>query len=207
MVSDEEKKQTAQAIVFGGMGAVVGTTLAMLLAAKPAEAAPPDEKLDYLMECQTAIVQLLGQLVDGNQAMIGLLQQLVAAAGIPPPTEGVEVTVLTPWVAKEPEEIFSQAIPGTGTFYTDKMVDWRQGKRVYFFVQSTLNQDIQVQVIGSMTDSKEGATDIGPTKVCPASSNISVEPTWDQWCPYIGIKITVAATPAGRLTISAVKQE
>lgn len=206
MAGDEEKKQAAQAILFGGMGTALGAALTMLLAAKPAGAAPSDEKLNYLMECQTAIVQLLGQLVEGNARVIQLLERMV---GLPtPPGEGVEVTVITRWVTKEPEEIFRQAILSTGTFYTDKMVDWRQGKRIYLFIESTLNQDVSIQVIGNKTDTKDGATDIDTSKTCPKNDNISVGPAWDHWCPYIGIKTTVAVAPtAGLLTISAVMQE
>ncbi len=210
MAKGEEKGKASEVIVVGGVGALVGALIATLLAAKPAKAAPPDEKIDYLVECQAAIVQLLGQLAEGNQTVIGLLQQLVAAAGVPitPPTEGIEVTVLTRWVAKEPEEIFSRAILTIGTFYSDKMVDWRQGKRIYLFVESTLNQDVEIQVIGNMTDSKEGATDINVTHTCTKNDNISIGPAWDDWCPYIGVKITTAVAPtAGVLTISAVIQE
>ena len=204
-----EERGLGTGIVVGSIGgATLAAVIATLMAARPAAAAPNDEKLNYLMECQTSIVQLLGQLVTDNQTMIGLLQQLVAAGGLPPPGEGLEVTVLTPWVAKEPEEIFSRAILTTDPFYTDKMVDWRQGKRIYFFVQSTLNQDVQVQAIGNMTDSKEGATDIDIAHTCPKNDNISIGPAWDHWCPYIGVKITAAAAPtAGLLTISAVIQE
>ena len=204
----EKKDKTAQGLVLGGMGGTILGAIAALLMTKPAKAAPPDEKLDYLMECQTAIVQLLEQLTEGNSTMIQLLQQLVTLQGGVAPGEGIQVTVRTPWVAEEPEEIFSQAILAADTFYSDKMVDWRQGKRIYFFVESTLNQDAEIQVIGNKTESKEGATDIGPAKICPANDNISLGPDWDQWCPYIGIKITVTAAPtAGLLTITAVRQE
>lgn len=203
MAEKREKESAAGALALGGMGGAVVGAIATLLLARPAKAAPPDEKIDYLIELQEAIVQLLGQLVEGNQAMVNLLQQLLAAA-----PEGVEVSLRTRWEAGEPDEIFSQEIRSTGTFYTDKMVDWRQGKRIYFFIESTLNQDVQIQVIGNKTDTKEGATDIGPAQICPANNNISVGPSWEQWCPFIGIKIVVVAAPtSGVLTITAVPQE
>jgi len=96
----------------------------------------------------------------------------------------------------------------TDPVYTDKMVDWRQGKRIYFFVQSTLDQDVSIQVIGHMVNTHEGATDINTAKTCPAGDTISVGPAWDHWCPYIGIKVTASIAPTcGLLTISAVRQE
>ena len=120
MANNEEKGKTAQGIVLGGIGGTILGAIAALLLAKPAKAAPPDEKLDYLIECQTAIVRLLGQIAEGNQTMVGLLQQLLAAQGVVPPAEGVEVTVFTRWQAKEPEEIYHYAIRTTGTFYSNK---------------------------------------------------------------------------------------
>jgi len=205
MAEKREKESTAGALALGGMGGVVLGAIATLLLAKPAKAAPLDEKLDYLIECLTALIPVLAQVAEGQTALIQLLQQWLAAQGVEP---GIEVTVLTPWLAKEPEEIFSQEIRATGGFYTDKMVDWRQGKRIYFFVESTLNQDVEIQVIGNKADTKEGATDIDIAHTCPANDNISIGPAWDHWCPYIGIKITVAVAPtAGVLTITAVTQE
>ncbi|MBA7706800.1 hypothetical protein ES703_115657 [subsurface metagenome] len=51
MAKNEEKGKAAQALAVGGVGGTLfGVLLAKLLAAKPAEAAPPDEKLDYLIE-------------------------------------------------------------------------------------------------------------------------------------------------------------
>jgi len=208
MANDKEQGKTARDLLVGGMwGTVLGTLLGMLLAAKPAEAAPPDEKLNYLMECQTAIVQLLGQLVEGNQAIIGLLQQLVAAAGVPP-AEGVEITVLTPWVAKEPEEIYKYEIRTAGTFYSNKMVDWTKGKRLVIKVESSLDQAVQIQIIGNTVDDMELATDISSLWPCTANGNISVCLAWDDWHPFIGVRITTALAPtSGILTISAVIQE
>ena len=209
MAQKPEERGVGTGIVVGGIGGtMLGATIMALLAAKPAEAAPPEDKLNYLIECLTTLVPVLAEVAESNAQLIALLQQWLAAQGLVPPAEGMEVTVSTPWVAKEPEEIFSQAILSADTFYTDKMVDWRRGKRIYFFVQSTLNEDVEIQVIGNMTDSKEGATDISVAHTCTKNDNISIGPAWDDWCPYIGIKITTAVAPiSGLLTISAVRQE
>ncbi|GAI87307.1 unnamed protein product, partial [marine sediment metagenome] len=113
-----------------------------------------------------------------------------------------------PWVAKEPEEIFSKAILSAGTFYSDKMVDWTKSKRILFKVESSLNEAVNIQLIGNVQNSKELATDIGLALPCTANGNISVGPAWDDWHPYVGVRITVAVAPtAGILNISAVIQE
>ncbi len=204
----EEEGKTAQGLVIGGIGGtVLGATIAALLTAKPAEAAPPNEKLDYLIECLTTLVPVLAQVAESNTQLIELLQQWLAAQGVPP-AEGVEVTVLTPWVAKEPEEIYRYAIRTTGTFYSSKMVDWTKGKRLVIKVESSLNEAIQVQIIGNTVNDIEMATDINGVLPCSANGNISVGLAWDDWHPYVGVRITVATAPtAGILSIWAVIQE
>jgi len=137
------------------------------------------------------------------------MQQWLAAQGIPvAPAEGVEVTVRTDWIAKEPEQIFSSAIRSAGTFYTDRMVNWTKGKRIMFKAESSLNQAVNLQVIGNIVDDKERATDINGALPLAANGNLSVGPAWDDWTPFIGCRITVAVAPtAGILTIWAVIQE
>jgi len=199
-MAEKDEGRTVQTIVIGGMGALAGTALGMLLAAKPAEAAPPDEKIDYLL-------QLLEQLAQGNVTIIGLLEQLVTAAGIPG-VPGVEVTVKAPWVAKTPEQIYSHDIRVVGTFYSDVMVDWTEGKRLLIVVQSSLNQDCQIQLIGNFVDDINLASDIDAPIDVGANENHSVGPAWDDWHPFIGVRITTAVAPtAGILNIWAVLQE
>jgi hypothetical protein len=112
------------------------------------------------------------------------------------------------WEATEPEQIFSQAILSAGNYYGDRMIDWTRGKRLVIKAESSLSQAVQIQVVGNTTDTKDLATDIGPPLPCPANGNISVGLAWDDWHPYIGIRIEVAVAPtAGLLTISAVIQE
>ena len=204
-----EERDRGVGLVVGVIGGtVLGAAIAKLIAAKPAEAAPPEEKWNYLIECQLAIISLLQGMVDSNATIISLLQQLVAAAGIPPPTEGIEVTVQTKWVAKEPEVLFDRAITSADTFDADKMVNWTKGKRLVIKVESLLDQDCDIQVVGNITDNYYLATDINDVIPCPAHGNISIGPAWDDWHPYIGVRITTAVAPtSGILTISAVIQE
>ena len=204
----EKEDSAARGLVAGGVGGtILGALLATLLAAKPAEAAPPDEKINYLIECLTALVQVLAQVAEGQTGLIALIEQWLAAQGIPP-GEGIEVTVFTPWVAKEPEEIYRKEIRTAGTFYCDRMVNWTKGKRLLLRVVSSLNQSIQIQAMGNINDAKEGSTDINNPQACAAHDRISIGLAWDDWQPYIGAKIIVATAPtAGVLTILAVIQE
>jgi hypothetical protein len=205
MAEEKKRESRAGALVLGGIGGTVLGAIAALLLARPAKAAPPDEKLDYLLECLTALIPVLAEVAERQDALIALLEQWLAAQGIAP---GVEVTVKTPWIAKEPEEIFKQEILATGDYYSDKMVDWTKGKRILFKVESTLNQPVQIQLIGNTVDSMYLATDINAALPCPANSNISIGPAWDDWHPYVGVRITAGVAPtAGILTISAVIQE
>ena len=199
-----ERRGTA-ALLGLGVGGVLGAAIASLRAARPAEGAPPDEKLEYLLECLNTLCEVLAELADSNRQLITQFQQWLAAQGIEP---AAEVSILTQWSAKEPEQIFNQDIRATGTFYSEKMVDWTKGKRLLFKVESSLNQAVEIQLIGNISDDRNLATDVGPSLTCTANGNISVGPAWDDWHPYIGVRITVSVAPtAGILTISAVIQE
>lgn len=211
-MAQERERGIGTGLVVGGLG---GTALALaiagLMAARPAAAAPTDEKLDYLIEVLTTLVPVLAEVVEGQTELIAAIQQWLAAQGIPvtPPVEGVvEVSVKTQWVAKEPEQIFSSAIRSAGTFYTDRMINWTKGKRIMFKAESSLNQAVNLQVIGNIVDDMNLATDINGALPLAANGNLSVGLAWDDWHPYVGIEITVAVAPtAGILTISAVVQE
>ncbi|MBA7680460.1 hypothetical protein ES703_88776 [subsurface metagenome] len=204
-----EERGAATGLVLGGMGGIaIATLVASLMAARPAQAAPTDEKLDYLIEVLTALVPLLAEVSERQATLIELFEQWLAAQGIAPVEGAVEVTVKTPWIAKEPEQIFSSAIRSAGTFYTDKMVNWTKGKRIMFKAESSLNQAVTLQVIGNIVDDKERATDINGPLPLAANDNLTVGLAWDDWHPFVGIEIVVAVAPtAGILTISAVVQE
>jgi len=202
----EERDRGAGLVVGGVGGTLLGAALAILLTAKPAEAAPPEEKLNYLIDVLTALVPVLAEVADSQTTLIQLLQQWLAAQGVPGiPT--VEVTVKTPWVAKEPEEIFREPITSADTFYS-RIVDWTEGKRFMIKVESSLNEAVQIQVIGNIINSVTKATDINGPFPCPAQGNISIGLAFDDWHPFIGVRITTAIAPtSGLLTISAVIQE
>jgi len=201
----EERKSTAPAIVAGGVGGAILGIIATLLMTKPVKAAPLDEKLDYLIECLTALIPVLAEVAERQASLIELFEQWLAAQGIEP---GVKVSVSTRWEAKTPEQIYSHAIRAIGTFYSDTMVDWTEGKRLIIVVQSSLNQACTIQLIGNYVDDMSLAVDINAAIACPANSNISIGPAWDDWHPFIGVRITTAIAPtAGILNVWAVIQE
>lgn len=167
------------------------------------------------------------ELCDRLDRLIAILEAAAPAPPVAPPAEWpgwepvvsklekiiiqlakLEITVTTPWVAKEPEEIFNRVIRATGTFYSDKMVNWTEGKRLLLKVDSSLDVAIQIQPIGNISSAKDGTVDINGPLPCTANGKITVGLAWDDWHPYIGVKIIVAVAPtAGILNILAVVQE
>jgi hypothetical protein len=150
--------------------------------------------------------------------LISLLEAWAPAAptewpGWEPVTEKLDeiltqIKELKTWETRDIEEIFSRAIRATGTFYSDKMVNWTRGKRLLLRVDSSLDQAVQIQAIGNIVNTVNGATDINTAQPCAAGGKLSIGLAWDDWQPYIGCEITVATAPTtGNLIISAVIQE
>ena len=205
-MAEEREKTTGAGLLVGGIGGtVLGVAIATLLASKPAEAATPEEKVNYLIDAMATLVPVLAEVADNQATLIQLLQQWFAPQGI---DTGVEVNVLTPWVAKEPEEIYNDAIRSVGTFPSAKMVRWTRGKRIVFKVESSLDQACQIQLVGNIDDSINLSSNINGVLACAANGNISVGPAWDDWHPYIGLRIITAVAPTtGSLLIRTVIQE
>lgn len=181
------------ALIVGGTALGVG--LAALFGARPVKGAIDTEKLDY-------IASLLEQL------NVTELEVLTAIKGISISPGGVTVEVLSLWKAKEPEHIFEQAIRSIGVFQSDTMVDFRNGKRLLFKIESTLDQAVTIQVIGNQSDTFNLATNIDGPFAVAANGNITIGLAWDDWHPYVGIIITAAIAPAaGILSIWSMIQE
>lgn len=208
-MQEAKERGVSTGLVIGGVGVgAVATAIALLMAARPVKAATTDEKFDFLIEALTTLVPVLAELTLLDAELVELLRQLVAAQGLAPAEGKVEISVSTPWLAKVPSQIFKQAIRSTGTLYTDRMVDWTRGKRVLFKAESSLNQAVNLQTIGNIVDDTARATDIDGVLPLAANSNTSVGLAWDDWHPFVGIRITVAVAPtAGILTITEVVQE
>lgn len=206
MSNGKKESRDIGAMVVGGLGGTaLGAIVAALVMARPAEAAPPEEKLDYLIEVLTTLVPVLAQVAEGNTQLIELLQQWLAALGVEP---GVEVTVKTLWEAKEPERIFDRAIRSVETFDADEMIDFRNGKRLLLKVESTLDQNVLIQVVGNSAGSYYQAVNIAAPWPCVANGNITIGLAWDDWHPFIGVRVIAAVAPTtGMLKVDAVIQE
>lgn len=61
---------TGKTILKVAGGVTLGALITKLFAAKPAEAAPVNEKLDFLIETDEAIVRLLGELKEGVDSLL-----------------------------------------------------------------------------------------------------------------------------------------
>ena len=67
----ERREDTSKGIVIGAIGGTaLGAAIATLLAARPAAAAPSEEKLDYLIEAQNIVFGLLGEIKGGINQLL-----------------------------------------------------------------------------------------------------------------------------------------
>jgi len=202
----EQRREAIGLLVAGAGGTALGVALATILAAKPAEAAPADEKLNYLIDLLTALIPVLAEVAEGQATLNQSFQQWLALQGIEP---GVEVSVSTPWVAQEPVEIFAREVREAAvTIDCDKMLDYRRGKRLLFKVESSLDQAVNFQLVGNIVDDMGLATNINAALAVAANGNISVGLAWDDWHPFVGARVIVGAAPTtGRLKVEYSIQE
>jgi len=152
------------------------------------------------------------ELVKRLDRLIALLEAQAPPGELPgwgPILEKLDrIIALIGWEAKEAEEIFSLSIRTVGVFFSDSMVRWTRGKRLLLKVESSLDQNVQIQIIGNVSDRLDAAVDINGPFVCVAGGNITIGLAWDDWHPYVGARITTAIAPTvGLLRIWAVIQE
>ena len=111
-------------------------------------------------------------------------------------------------LAREPAQLFSQAVRTAGAFPFTSFLDCRNSRRILIRVVSTLDQDLIVQLQGSFVDSVAAATDINGPFACPAGGIVDIGLAEDDWHPYIGGTMTLVLVPTvGDLTVFGVKQE
>lgn len=184
--------------------------IALLEGAAPAAPAPPPEwpgwepitrKLDEMIAIMAGATPAPPPEWPGWEPVITQLEAIRTTL------ESISIGA-APWIAKEPEEIFKRDIRTVTTVYSDKMANWTKGKRMLLKVDSSLDQAVQIQVIGNTEAGVNGSVNINSALPCVANGRITVGLAWDDWHPYIGATITTAIAPtAGTLRIWAVIQE
>jgi len=199
-----KEKGTQEGGLLAGIltGGALGVGAGVLMS-KPAAAATPELNLEHLIE-------LLETLAQGNAIIIEWLTKINAAQGVPgePGVPGVEVTVITPWKAKEPLKIYQQVIRSAGPFQSDVMVDMRNVKRLSIRAESSLDVVVTIQLVGNFADSFNLAANVGLPAGCPINGEVGFGLAWGDWMPYIGVLITPVGIPTtGLLTIWVVAQE
>ncbi len=194
-MAEKERTNQGGTVAVAGVAAFAGGLIAGLIQGRPAQAASDIERLDYL----TKLLEAIGTTDEAIlKAILGM--SATGAGGLS--------SVETPWMAQEPITIFDQVIDAVGVFECDAMVDFRQGKRLIMKAESSLNQNINIQMIGNIDDSKETADDINGPIPLAANGSVSIGLAWDDWMPFIGCRIPVTVAPtAGRLTIRIVVQK
>lgn len=88
------------------------------------------------------------------------------------------------------------------------LFDWRAAPRVLFKFESTLDQAINLQVVGDIfeTTSTRQVNINGPIAL-PANGTASAGLDWADWHPYVGVQITVPVAPTtGYLQIYAIRK-
>ena len=159
------------------------------------------------------LIERIDRLILLFEAWTGIAPGIPGVPGVPGPpgppgAPAAPVEVTAPWEAKAIEEIFKESIRAAGTFYSPKMIDWSKGKRIVLRVHSTLNESAQITAVGNIRNSQTGIVEIGPSLPCAAASDITIGLAWDDWMPYIGVKIVISAAPtSGELEVEAMVQE
>jgi len=199
------ERGASEGLIIGGVALGLGATFAALLASRPAQAAPSEEKFDYLIDLLTALIPALADWAEGQATLNLTLQQWLAAQGIEP---GAKLSISTQWSSGDKVEMYRDSPRSVGTFDASRMVRWTEGKRILFKIESSLDQAVNIQLVGNLDEDMALASNINGVLACAANGNISIGPAWDDWHPFLGIRIIVAVAPVtGILTIRAVIQE
>lgn len=199
MIKERDQDNGSKGVGLLILGGAAGAGLASVLSARPVKAAPSDDKLDY-------IATLLEQIGQNELDMIAAIQALAQAQSSP---QDVSVSVSTPWQGRDPEIVFQQAVRNAGVMFSDRMVDFRNSKRMVFKAESSLDQNVILQLIGNISDSPNLAVPLGAPFVCPANGNADMGiGTNDDWRPFMGVQITVGIAPTlGMFTLWSTKQD
>ena len=162
---------------------------------------PSDERIDLLILMLIELNAMTANAVASLSALSG-----VTPPGVPslPPGE-----IYISRKAAEPQIVVATKAPRTVAAITcDFMADCRGAYRGLLKVESSLDQDVECQLIGNIVNSPIGATTIGVPYTCLINDNISMGWALDLWHPYIGVRLTPAIAPtAGNITAIMQNQE
>lgn len=111
--------------------------------------------------------------------------------------------------AAEPQEIMAATeIRAIGTTVCDSMADCRSAIVIIVRVVSTLDEDVEIETIGNITDATALYTPIGVNDTCPANDRIDIIMYGDYWRPYVGIQVIAAVAPtSGSISAEVINQE
>lgn len=185
--------------MIGGLGVGVGLIVANLMNPKSAQAAPgtPAYSDSDIRQALAALLLSSQEINNKLDSLSNIQAALQILANVPTtPLPGVDKPVALF------DKVINVASP-LGGINTDKLFDWKVGRRLLIKIESTLNQPVIIQVIGNVFNSFDQVVDInGPFNVLPGS-NASVGLAWDDWHPYIAVNIAVGVAPTnnGRLKI------
>jgi selenocysteine lyase/cysteine desulfurase len=81
-------------------------------------------------------------------------------------------------------------------------------KRIAFRIVNGLDVAITAHVLANFTNSSVDADLVGGDVVVATLDHESIVPAWDDWQPYMGMRLTIMGIPtSGTLTVQAVVQE
>lgn len=162
---------------------------------------PSDERMDILILMLIELNALTANAVASLSALSG-----VTPPGVPslPPGE-----IYISRKAAEPQIVVATKAPRTVAPITcDFMADCRGAYRGVLKVESSLDQQVDCQLLGNIVNSPVGATNIGVVYTCGINDSISLGWALDLWHPYIGIRLTPLIAPAaGNITAIMQNQE
>ena len=103
----------------------------------------------------------------------------------------------------EPIEIFNNGMRQAGTVRS-KIVDWRAGGQLVIKVESSLDQAVNVQLLGDISEGFSNPANVGAAVPCPANAVIRIGPAWDDWHPWIAINVIAGVAPLSGIVRASV---
>jgi hypothetical protein len=199
-----EGERNAQVFAGFAAGGAVGALIDSLLHPKTAGAQPGQVDLTPIEQALAAIIvqqqadaAKLDTLDSDLQSILAAIQAL-ATGGTPPVPEDPVIL----W-----QKTITSATPA-GTPLSTPLVDFRQVRHVLFKFESTLDQAVNLQVVGDIFNTTSTRqVNVGGAIALAAGDTAAAEPGWAQWYPWMGVQITVPVAPAtGKLTIYYVRK-